>query len=418
VANLWLWCRLTCGDERTSGIAPFGDAVATVAIGSARALSIEYSHEIIDRAGPRSWRTLASLGALVLSVFVLAFAGEEAQAQQQHAVTEGWPTETDVTLSTEASPTEEASARDERLAKTSQVEPELSVGLTPPNPEAASRPALHPGPVSRPMPGSDEEQGSVGPVDPVLTAPASEAVTGPTSPGLSRDDAELKPALETNSVPPDEPVPGSVDPDPSALVLEPPPETGAAEEIPPLSLLDEEAPVAEPAVPTPGEAGDLYTLSGLGTSMADAAETTLEGTIESAVENALEGLVGGALSWAAGEKGEGLVDTPLASLFSGGEARHTPVSGPAQKPEPSSTGSESPLRDAPSQPVSPFTPPPVGSYFSLSGSQVGPGGVVLLLLCVLTTGLILLRRDFKLLWDFCELPKPNSALRRPLERPG
>ena len=354
----------------------------------------------------------------MLSVFVLAFAGEEAQAQEQHAVTDGWAAETDVTLSTEASPLEEASApREARLAKISPVEPELSVGPALPDSEAVSWPMLHPGPGVDLETRPDEQSDPAGPVDPALAAPISESVTGPAPPGLPGDDPGSRPASEMDSVPPVEPTPGLVDPDPSALVLEPAPEPVAGEEITPLSLLAKEAPAAEPAVPTPEEEGGFYPLSDLGTSMADAVET-LGGTIESAA-NALQGLVGGALSWPATAEGEGLVDTALASLFSGGEAGHTPVSGPSQTPEPPSTGSESPLRDTPSQPVSPFTPPPIGSsFFSLSGSQVGLGGVVLPLLCVLTTGLILLRRDFKLLWDFCELPKPNSALRLPLERPG
>src|ERR671916_432555 len=68
------------------------------------------------------------------------------------------------------------------------------------------------------------------------------------------------------------------------------------------------------------------------------------------------------------------------------------------------------------QPVSPFTPP-AGSSYSLSGGQVG-AGVVALLFCVFASGLILLRREFKLSWNFCELPKPNSVLLLPPERPG
>src|ERR671920_465769 len=60
------------------------------------------------------------------------------------------------------------------------------------------------------------------------------------------------------------------------------------------------------------------------------------------------------------------------------------------------------------------------SFFSLSGvGQAGPGGgLVLLLLGVLASGLILLRRDGPLSWASCEMPKPSSALLLPLGRPG
>jgi hypothetical protein len=66
--------------------------------------------------------------------------------------------------------------------------------------------------------------------------------------------------------------------------------------------------------------------------------------------------------------------------------------------------------------------PPLGdsSFFSLPGTmQVGSGGGLgLLLLGVLASGLILLRRDGPLSWISYELPKPTSALLLPLERPG
>jgi hypothetical protein len=76
---------------------------------------------------------------------------------------------------------------------------------------------------------------------------------------------------------------------------------------------------------------------------------------------------------------------------------------------------------APLEPLFPPMPPPGdSSFFSLSGvGQAGPGGgLVLLLLGVLASGLILLRRDGPLSWASCEMPKPSSALLLPLERPG
>ena len=69
----------------------------------------------------------------------------------------------------------------------------------------------------------------------------------------------------------------------------------------------------------------------------------------------------------------------------------------------------------------PPSPAPLGgSYFSPSvGGQIGPGGVVPLLICVLAVGLVLLRPLVgRLSCATCELPKPNSVLLLPLERPG
>jgi hypothetical protein len=86
----------------------------------------------------------------------------------------------------------------------------------------------------------------------------------------------------------------------------------------------------------------------------------------------------------------------------------------------SSSGEEAPSKGTP-PPSSPFTPPIGDSFFSLLGAGQGgisSGIVTPLLLCVLILGLILLRRDDKLLRVFCELPKPSSALLLPLERPG
>ena len=76
---------------------------------------------------------------------------------------------------------------------------------------------------------------------------------------------------------------------------------------------------------------------------------------------------------------------------------------------------------APLEPLLPPMPEPGDSaFFSLPGTgQVGSGGGLgLLLLGVLASGLILLRRDGPLSWITYELPKPTSALLLPLERPG
>jgi hypothetical protein len=88
---------------------------------------------------------------------------------------------------------------------------------------------------------------------------------------------------------------------------------------------------------------------------------------------------------------------------------------------PATSENEDPLGDTP-EPSAPLAPP-VG-YASLTvlagGGQASSGGgaAPLLLLCILASGVILLRRDGRLARAFCEVPKPSSALLRPLERPG
>ncbi len=91
-------------------------------------------------------------------------------------------------------------------------------------------------------------------------------------------------------------------------------------------------------------------------------------------------------------------------------------SGEAPAELPSGGATESSSEDAPPPP----SPAPLGgSYFSPSlGGQVGPGGVVPLLICVLV-GLVLLRPLVgRLSWFSCEPPKPTSVPLLPLERPG
>jgi len=89
---------------------------------------------------------------------------------------------------------------------------------------------------------------------------------------------------------------------------------------------------------------------------------------------------------------------------------------------PATSESEDPLGDTP-EPSAPLLAPPVGyaSLTVLAGSgqaSSGGGAAPLVLLCILASGVILLRWDGRLARAFCEVPKPSSALLRPLERPG
>ena len=177
---------------------------------------------------------------------------------------------------------------------------------------------------------------------------------------------------------------------PGGLRLAPRQGNGVAEVVPVGALppfTDRKTPppglsLQEPAMPAPSTTGPSREASFLLSS------------VEAAANNAVETLHGAA------------VDVSEA-LAPGGEAPAEPPSG----------GVTEPSKDVPPTP----SPAPLGgSYFSPSvGGQVGPGGVVPLLICVLAAGLVLLRPLVgRLSWATCELPKPSSVLRLPLERPG
>jgi hypothetical protein len=105
----------------------------------------------------------------------------------------------------------------------------------------------------------------------------------------------------------------------------------------------------------------------------------------------------------------GTLESWTAGWLPSGEAAETSTEGTAPDPL------------VPPEPLLPPMPSPGDSaFFSLPGTgQVGSGGGLgLLLLGVLASSLILLRRDGPLSWITYELPKPSSALLLPLERPG
>ena len=193
------------------------------------------------------------LGVLTLCALVLAFAGEEAQAQQlpqaQHSAIDAQAAGKITQLPVEATPTEETSPHETRLARTSPVEepspaapgpalaePGLPVGATLPDPEPVSGPALQSDLISGSMIVLAERDGAEMPVDPDLAAPASESTT-------SEPMTELIPVTPVDQ----ETAPGTVDP-----------ELVAIEESNPLPLLPGEASAAEPAILYSGEEEDSY----------------------------------------------------------------------------------------------------------------------------------------------------------------
>jgi hypothetical protein len=83
---------------------------------------------------------------------------------------------------------------------------------------------------------------------------------------------------------------------------------------------------------------------------------------------------------------------------------------------------QAPSDGTPQEPVAPIAPP-LGGVFSpftgAAGQLGGGGGVAPLLVGILALLTVsLARRDFKTYLIACEMPKPSSALLRPLERPG
>jgi hypothetical protein len=220
---------------------------------------------------------------------------------------------------------------------------------------------------------------------------------------------------ESAPTPQPDPV-SSLDPAPaSPLDPAPMPEPVIFEENEPLSSPAEEAPASVSTVPDLGQE-ELYPPTSLETAASSAVET-----LEIAA-NALGSLTDrSSLFWSSAKDQQGSIGAVLVDLFSGGEATLTPAAEASVENLGSpSDGTGSPSRDSTPQPTYPFVPPPAGSsYFSLAGGgEIGHGGVVTLLLYVLVSVSILLRRDRRISWAFCDYSKPSSALLLPLERPG
>jgi hypothetical protein len=166
------------------------------------------------------------------------------------------------------------------------------------------------------------------------------------------------------------------------------------------------AAAAVPAAPAVGEAMRLS--SSLGTRTAGVLGSAV-GTVPSAAANA-------AASAAA------RVATSVASATA--EVFRTLVGGSAGTPSTDATNGtqQAPSGGTPQVPVAPLAPPLGGVFSPFTGAagQLGPGGGVAPLLVGILALLtvIMARRDFRTYLIACEMPKPSSALLRPLERPG
>lgn len=350
--------------------------------------------ETISQGDPRSRRSLAWIVALVLSAGVFAFFGGEARAQQlpqqPQAVVAGTdggplrgPVEEVARMAAEASPAEILLA-ETPLAQMLPAEA-FPVSVAPlaeelPNGLGRVDPALWQDPIpttfdrydagATPLGRQTERRipGDLGATRKPGHLPVPEAVPAPS--------AGERPSV---NAPANAPAVGA---HPVTL-----PRNGAAGAVPvgptpspavrgtPVPLVPGSLPVGHQSPPSP-----------------EVAVSSVTGNLHSIAAN--------------------VADTSVSTPASGGESSPaTSSSGAGETPE------STPQHERrPSSPLAPLG----GSSFSLSGGQAGSGGgLTPLLVCVLASGLVLLRRDGLLFrWAPYEPPKPSSALLLPLERPG
>lgn len=388
-------------------------------------MSLVQPNGIVGRTSLR--KALALFAVLVLSGGALVFAAGEARAQQQrqapgvHATVTGsdlTPVSGTRTIEPAAGmqPSDPSQA-DERDAGSSFGPEPYSVVPATPEPALTLLEELYPASWNEPlseaaMPESFGTTSGPDPTyDPFVVMLDPDSLPGPLypvpfvdlapPPGL----ADLGPTLQYPGVPGpvwglaafegNKLLPSRIEEQPLPL-----PSAGVSEGVRPVPhggnggaesmLVGPWPPVADQKAPPPGLALQEPPAAG-----PTREELLLLSSLEAAASSAVQTLHGAA------------VDVSQA-LGSGGEAL----------PAGSSSGGETkePSEDAPPPPPAPLG----GSYFSPSAAgQVGPGSVVPLLVCVLVAGLILLRPLVgRLSWACCELPKPNSVLLLPLERPG
>jgi hypothetical protein len=350
--------------------------------------------ETIGQGDPRSRRSLAWIVALVLTAGVFAFFGGEARAQQSpqqpHAAvadTDGDPLRGRVKevagMAAGASPVEILLAE----APLAQMLPAEAFPV-----RAAPPAALPPDGLVHVDPALRQ--------DPIPTT-FGRYDTGATPLGLAPERG-IPGDPRTTWVPGPLPVPEAVSAPPAG---ERPsvnaPANAAAAGAHPATLPRNGAAGALPVGPTPSPAVR-------GTPVPLVVGSPPVGHQSPPSPEVAVGSVPGNLQSVAGNAADTLVSTHAPG---GGSSPATSSSGAGDDPE------STPQHERrPSSPLAPLG----GSSFSLSGGQAGPGGgLTPLLVCVLASGLVLLRRDGLLfLWAPYEPPKLSSALLLPLERPG
>jgi hypothetical protein len=359
--------------------------------------------ETINQGDPRSRRSLASVVALVLAAGFLAFFGDEARAQQSPQQQLG------------------AVAHEDPLVAAVEEVSRLAAGASPAEVLLSETPLPE-------MLSASAEAAPVGLVSPAKKPPDGPVRAGSTPVTFDRRAAGKPPVGpapvggmlgDTGATQEPGPLPG-LGAIPTAATW-----PGALEKNDPPPLPREQRPTANTAVegahraPLPGS-------EAVGAVPAGPAPST-------AVRATQVPLVSGspAVGYQPPPRPETAVSGVAANLQSAAAANaaiitdtlpSTPAPGGGPSPAPSSSGSGEASEGTPQHERPPPSPlaPLWGSSFSLSGGQAGPGsGLTPLLVCVLASGLVLLRRDGLLLrWAPYEPPKPSSALLLPLERPG
>ena len=370
--------------------------VTTRKIGSERFLFLGGAIETISQGDPRSRRSLASVVAFVLAAGCLAFFTDEARAQQSPQQQPAAVADEDSLLATveeaaglaAGAPPAEVLLAETPLAE--MLSAEASPVVVAPLAEEAPAGAVHADPRPVTFDGHGTGTSSVGPA-PVwgkLGDTGATQVPEPL-PGLEAVPVAIWPgALEKN-----DPLPLPLKERPTANMLIP----GAK----PAPLPGSEAVGAVPAGPAPSTTvwGTPVPLAPGPLIVGYQPPPSPEATVSSAARNLQSGAAN-------------VMDTRAGTHASGG--------GPSPAPSSPGTGDVSESTPQHERPPSSPLAPLGGSSFSLSGGQASPGsGLTPLLVCVLASGLVLLRRDGLLFWWApYEPPKLSSALLLPLERPG
>ena len=244
-------------------------------------------------------------------------------------------------------------------------------------------------PVSAPAtPAAADEGHAAGPApDPVLPLPAPVAAAKQVLPAASKGLATLV----------------------RGLLAEPAAEPATAPIAPwgdggPLTTFTNSIPAAAvvaAAVPAAPVVGEALRLSAKPVTRAAGALDSAVGTVQSAAASAAAS-----------------VASATAEVF------RTLTGGSAGTPSSDATSGnqQAPSDGTPQDPIAPLVPPLGDSLFSPftgAAGQLAGGGIAPLLVGILALLTVsLTRRDFRTYLIACEMPKPSSALLRPLERPG
>lgn len=396
VANSNRRDRRNCGERTRGGLLSSwgtGEQAATKTIGREKFLFLGGEIETISQGDPRSRRPLACIVALVLAVGVFAFFGGEVRAQESPkqpyvAVADGDSLRE--TVEEVAGMAAKASPPEILLAETPLVEmlPSEALPAVSVDPLAQELPddlvRIDPALQQDPTPTTFDRYGAG---TPSLGLASERGIPG--DPGTMRGSKPLPVPEAVHAPPAGERPPVSI----STMGAHPAtfPRNGVVDAVP-VGLTPSTAVRGMPVPLAP----DSLAVGDRSSPSPEVAVSSATGNLQSGVANAATNVV----------DTRGSTQAPRA-----GSSPATSSSGEGDVPE-----SASRHERRPSSPLAPLG----GSSFSLSSGQAGPGsGLTPLLVCVLASGLFLLRRDGLLFgWAPYEPPKPGSALLLPLERPG